>query len=84
MRTYVLAGGAWLGGWCWQPVARRLRDNGYDAYPLTLTGLGGRVHLASTRVDIRPDGYAAWASDAPRLANGSPPGAPPHNTGAVR
>ena len=27
MTTYVLVGGAWLGGWCWQPVARRLRDN---------------------------------------------------------
>jgi pimeloyl-ACP methyl ester carboxylesterase len=52
MTTYVLVGGAWLGGWCWQPVARRLRDNGHDAYPVTLTGLGERVHLASPRVDL--------------------------------
>jgi hypothetical protein len=22
MTTYVLVGGGWLGGWCWQPVAR--------------------------------------------------------------
>jgi pimeloyl-ACP methyl ester carboxylesterase len=50
--TYVLVGGGWLGGWCWQPVARRLRDSGHDAYPVTLTGLGERVHLASPDVDL--------------------------------
>jgi pimeloyl-ACP methyl ester carboxylesterase len=52
MTTYVLVGGAWLGGWCWQPVARRLRENGHDAYPVTLTGLGEREHLASSEVDL--------------------------------
>src|SRR5215204_5602620 len=50
--TYVLVGGAWLGGWCWKPVARRLRDEGHDVYPATLTGLGDRVHLASAQVDL--------------------------------
>jgi pimeloyl-ACP methyl ester carboxylesterase len=52
MAEYVLVGGAWLGGWCWRPVARRLRDNGHDAYPATLTGLGERAHLASPEVDL--------------------------------
>jgi pimeloyl-ACP methyl ester carboxylesterase len=52
MTTYVLVGGGWLGGWCWQKVARRLRDEGHDAYPATLTGLGERVHLASAKVDL--------------------------------
>jgi pimeloyl-ACP methyl ester carboxylesterase len=52
MTTYVLVGGAWLGGWCWQPIARRLRENGHDAYPVTLTGLGERAHLASSEVDL--------------------------------
>jgi pimeloyl-ACP methyl ester carboxylesterase len=52
MTTYVLVGGAWLGGWCWQKVARRLRDEGHDAYPATLTGLGERAHLASPEVDL--------------------------------
>jgi pimeloyl-ACP methyl ester carboxylesterase len=52
MTSYVLVGGAWLGGWCWQSVARRLRDNGHDTYPVTLTGLGERVHLASPEVDL--------------------------------
>jgi pimeloyl-ACP methyl ester carboxylesterase len=52
MAAYVLVGGAWLGGWCWQPVARRLRDHGHDAYPVTLTGLGERVHLARPEIDL--------------------------------
>ncbi len=52
MTTHVLIGGAWLGGWCWQPVTRRLRDNGHEVYPVTLTGLGERVHLASPQVDL--------------------------------
>jgi pimeloyl-ACP methyl ester carboxylesterase len=52
MAEYVLVGGAWLGGWCWRPVARRLRDDGHDAYPVTLTGLGERAHLASPGVDL--------------------------------
>ena len=52
MTDYVLVGGTWLGGWCWQTVARHLRDNGHDAYPVTLTGLGERVHLASPQVDL--------------------------------
>jgi pimeloyl-ACP methyl ester carboxylesterase len=52
MSTYVLVPGAWLGGWCWQPVAPRLRDHGHDAYPVTLTGLGEREHLASPQVNL--------------------------------
>jgi pimeloyl-ACP methyl ester carboxylesterase len=52
MMTYVLVGGGWMGGWCWQNVARRLREEGHDAYPATLTGLGERVHLASPQVDL--------------------------------
>jgi pimeloyl-ACP methyl ester carboxylesterase len=52
MAAYVLVGGGWLGGWCWQKVARRLREEGHDAYPATLTGLGERVHLASPQVNL--------------------------------
>ena len=52
MTNYVLVGGAWLGGWCWQLVARRLRDDGHDAYPLTLTGLGERAHLSRPEIDL--------------------------------
>lgn len=52
MAAYVLVGGAWLGGWCWQTVARRLRDDEHDVYPVTLTGLGERAHLAAPDVDL--------------------------------
>ena len=52
MATYVLVGGAWLGGWCWRGVARRLRQAGHEAYPVTLTGLGERAYLASPDVDL--------------------------------
>src|SRR5829696_10166050 len=52
MAAYVLVGGAWLGGWCWQPVARRLREAGHEAYPVTLTGLGERSHLSNPEVNL--------------------------------
>src|SRR5215204_1772421 len=50
--TYVLVPGAWLGGWAWQDVVARLRGKGHDVYPITLTGLGERVHLARPEVDL--------------------------------
>ena len=52
MSAYVLVGGAWLGGWCWQHVARRLREAGHEAYPVTLTGLGERSHLSNPKVNL--------------------------------
>ena len=52
MTTYVLVPGAWLGGWAWQPVAARLRAHGHHVYPVTLTGLGERSHLAGPNVGL--------------------------------
>jgi len=52
MAAYVLVGGAWMGGWCWQAVARPLRAMGHDVYPVTLTGLGERSHLARPEIDL--------------------------------
>ena len=52
MTTFVLVPGAWIGGWAWRDTARSLRDAGHDAYPVTLTGLGERVHLGSADVDL--------------------------------
>ena len=66
MTAYVLVDGAWMGGWCWQAVARPLRAVGHDVYPATLTGLGERSHLAGPEVgggnflsDTRPEAKAA-------------------------
>ena len=52
MAAYVLVPGAWLGGWAWRDVATRLRAKGHDVFPITLTGLGERVHLARPEVDL--------------------------------
>jgi pimeloyl-ACP methyl ester carboxylesterase len=51
-RPLVLVPGACLGGWAWLQVARDLRGRGHDVYPVTLTGLGERVHLATPEVDL--------------------------------
>jgi pimeloyl-ACP methyl ester carboxylesterase len=48
----VLVPGACFGGWCWREVAERLRTAGHEVYPVTLTGLGERVHLANRDVDL--------------------------------
>lgn len=52
MATYVLVHGGGHGGWCYQPVARRLRAKGHEVYTPTLTGLGEREHLLSPAVDL--------------------------------
>ena len=52
MTNYVLVPGAWLGGWCWQRVAKQLRTQGHDVYAPSLTGLGDRAHLLNKDVDL--------------------------------
>jgi pimeloyl-ACP methyl ester carboxylesterase len=52
MTTFVLVPGMWLGGWAWRAVTARLRTAGHEAYPVTLTGLGERAHLAIPAVDL--------------------------------
>jgi pimeloyl-ACP methyl ester carboxylesterase len=52
MATYVLVHGGGHGGWCYERVARLLRDAGHDVYTPTLTGLGERSHLGSANVDL--------------------------------
>ena len=48
--TFVLVHGGGHGGWCWQPTARLLRDQGFDVYTPTLTGFGDRSHLDVSHV----------------------------------
>lgn len=52
MTTYVLVPGAWLGGWCWDRVVAVFREQGHVVYPLTLTGLGERSHLAGPEIGL--------------------------------
>jgi pimeloyl-ACP methyl ester carboxylesterase len=50
--TFVLVPGAWLGGWVWKKVIPPLEQKGHEAYAVTLTGMGERVHLASKDIGI--------------------------------
>jgi pimeloyl-ACP methyl ester carboxylesterase len=52
MTSFVLVPGAWLGAWAWSEVTPALRKHGHEAYPVTLTGMGDRVHLASPNVGM--------------------------------
>ena len=50
--TYVIVHGAWAGGWAFKRVDELLTADGYKVYRPTLTGLGERIHLASTNIDL--------------------------------
>jgi len=52
MTTFVLLPGFWLGAWAWRPVTAQLRSLGHDVYPVSLTGLGERAHLARPDTDL--------------------------------
>lgn len=50
----VLVPGAWMGGWIWEPVARRLIDQDIDATAITLRGLEpglADTDIAAVRLD---------------------------------
>jgi pimeloyl-ACP methyl ester carboxylesterase len=52
MASFVLVHGSFHGGWCWQKVARLLRQSGHEVYTPTLTGLGERHHLATPQTGL--------------------------------
>ncbi len=52
MTTFVLVPGAWLGGWVWNKITPILEKSGHHVYPVTLTGMGDRVHLATRDLGI--------------------------------
>ena len=52
MTRFVLVPGAWLGAWAWKEVASLLDKQGHSAFPVTLTGMGERVHLATKDVGM--------------------------------
>lgn len=52
MVEFVLIPGAWLGGWAWRDVVPHLESKGHRAHPVTLTGMGERVHLAAPSVGM--------------------------------
>ncbi len=52
MKTFVLVPGAWLGAWVWNKVTPLLEREGNIVFPITLTGMGERVHLYSNEFGI--------------------------------
>lgn len=52
MTEFVLIPGAWLGAWAWNRVVPLLEREGHSVYPVTLTGEGERIHLASSEVGM--------------------------------
>ncbi len=52
MANFVLVPGFWLGGWVWKNVTDILRAKGHAVYPVTLTGLGERVHLGNAQTNL--------------------------------
>jgi pimeloyl-ACP methyl ester carboxylesterase len=52
MAVFVLVHGGGHGGWCYQPVARRLQKAGHIVYAPSLTGLGDRAHLLRPDIDL--------------------------------
>jgi pimeloyl-ACP methyl ester carboxylesterase len=51
MSTFVLVPGMWIGAWAWRSVTAELRAAGHEVYPLTLTGVADRAHLAGATLD---------------------------------
>lgn len=52
MANFVLVPGFWLGGWAWAKVTKILREKGHEVFPVSLTGLGERVHLGTAKTDL--------------------------------
>ena len=52
-QTFVLVHGATAGGWEWKRCGQFLADDGHTVHRATLTGLGERMHLNSTNVDLQ-------------------------------
>ena len=52
MATFVLVHGGGHGGWCYQRLARLLREAGHEVYCPTLTGLADRSHLLNPSINL--------------------------------
>jgi pimeloyl-ACP methyl ester carboxylesterase len=52
MGTIVLVPGGWQGGWRNTVIAQKLRAEGYEVFTPTLTGLGERIHLANSSINL--------------------------------
>jgi pimeloyl-ACP methyl ester carboxylesterase len=52
MATFVVAHGAWSAGWVWKKMHPLMRAKGHELITPTYTGLGERVHLATSLIGL--------------------------------
>jgi pimeloyl-ACP methyl ester carboxylesterase len=50
--TFIVAHGAWSAGWVWKKMHPLMRAKGHELITPTYTGLGERVHLASSLIGL--------------------------------
>jgi pimeloyl-ACP methyl ester carboxylesterase len=51
-KNFVLVHGAWVGGWCWTHVAKRLRELGHTVTTPTCPGVGELRHLLTGDINL--------------------------------
>ncbi len=52
MATFVVAHGAWSGGWSWKKMRPLMRVAGHEFFTPTYTGIGERSHLAASDLEL--------------------------------
>ena len=52
MAVFVVAHGAWTGGWFWTKLRPLLQAQGHAVFTPTCTGVGERSHLAHAHIDL--------------------------------
>jgi pimeloyl-ACP methyl ester carboxylesterase len=50
--TFIVAHGAWSAGWVWKKMHPLMRAKGHELITPTYTGLGERVHLATSSIGL--------------------------------
>lgn len=73
MAGFVLIHGSWHGGWCFDPVARRLRAAGHTVIAPTLPGMGGdEAELRAVTLQGWADYAAQQSADLKAQLGGAP------------
>jgi pimeloyl-ACP methyl ester carboxylesterase len=52
MAVFLVAHGAWGGGWTWKKMRPLMAAHGHELYTPTMTGVGDRVHLAHSGINL--------------------------------
>lgn len=50
--VFVLVHGAWHGGWCWEKVSNKLRNEGDEVYTPTLSGMAENKNMLDSTINL--------------------------------